>query len=225
MTRQSGLKAHGHGQGCAAADYDNDGDQDVVVATVMGLVICENDGHGRFRRRIVKLTPEAPPMSLAAADFDSEEAKRRGKVKAMLAGGGLEKDDEDDDSDPVVEEGFAGDLGFETLGNVGGFEDSEHGYRIGRRDQCAEEKAIEIVEFAAESDEEKEKSAKNPQEQEGSKSTNNKTANAENVQRESQESKEGGESENAVAVGSDSTDSKKTLDNAKDEPMEIGGQE
>lgn len=53
-------------------DLDNDGDQDIVVATVMGLVFAANDGHGRFQKRAVKITPEAPPMSLAAADFDND---------------------------------------------------------------------------------------------------------------------------------------------------------
>ena len=53
-------------------DLDNDGDQDLAVATVFGIVFCENDGAGRFERRAVKLAPEAPPMSLAAADFDQD---------------------------------------------------------------------------------------------------------------------------------------------------------
>jgi hypothetical protein len=53
-------------------DLDNDGDQDIVVATVQGVVFAENDGQGRFRARLAKLTPEAPPMSLAAADFDND---------------------------------------------------------------------------------------------------------------------------------------------------------
>jgi hypothetical protein len=51
-------------------DLDNDGDQDLVVATVMGLVFAENDGTAKFSRKLVKLTPDAPPMSLAAVDFD-----------------------------------------------------------------------------------------------------------------------------------------------------------
>ncbi|MCA9212812.1 MAG: VCBS repeat-containing protein [Planctomycetales bacterium] len=53
-------------------DFDEDGDQDVAVATVMGVVFAENDGHGRFSRRATKLTPDAPPMSLAAADYDND---------------------------------------------------------------------------------------------------------------------------------------------------------
>ncbi len=53
-------------------DLDNDGDQDMVVATVMGIVFVENLG-GRIpqmRVRVAKLTPDAPPMSLTASDFD-----------------------------------------------------------------------------------------------------------------------------------------------------------
>ena len=51
-------------------DFDNDGDQDIVVATVMGLVFAANDGSGKFEKRATRLTPDAPPMSLAAADFE-----------------------------------------------------------------------------------------------------------------------------------------------------------
>ena len=54
-------------------DFDNDGDQDIVVATVMGLVFAANDGNGVFEKRATKLTPDAPPMSLAAADFDDDQ--------------------------------------------------------------------------------------------------------------------------------------------------------
>ena len=118
--------------------------------------------------------------------------------------------DEEIDESTGIERGYENNVEFDSS------EDEDE-------DEGEEAKKKAAVSRKNSSDEEK--SAKNPQEQEGSKSTNNKTANAENVQRESQESKEGGESENAVAVGSDSTDSKKTLDNAKDEPMEIGGQE
>ena len=53
-------------------DLDNDGDQDLVVATVLGVVFAENDGSAKFAARTVKLIPKAPPMSLAASDFDAD---------------------------------------------------------------------------------------------------------------------------------------------------------
>lgn len=54
------------------ADVDNDADQDLIVATIAGLILAENDGAGRYTARVLKLLPEAPPMSLAAADFDND---------------------------------------------------------------------------------------------------------------------------------------------------------
>jgi hypothetical protein len=51
-------------------DLDNDANQDLVVATMGGLVIAENDGTGRFAVRATKLFPEGPPIALSAADFD-----------------------------------------------------------------------------------------------------------------------------------------------------------
>ena len=53
-------------------DLDNDGDQDMVAATVMGLVLAANDGHSNFDPISAHLTPDAAPISLAAADYDSD---------------------------------------------------------------------------------------------------------------------------------------------------------
>jgi hypothetical protein len=53
-------------------DLDDDADQDLVVATIAGLIFAENDGKGQFEQRVFKLVPEAPPLSLAAADFDND---------------------------------------------------------------------------------------------------------------------------------------------------------
>ena len=53
-------------------DLDNDSDQDLVVATILGVVFAENDGNGIFHPKQTKLTPDAPPMSLSAADFDND---------------------------------------------------------------------------------------------------------------------------------------------------------
>ncbi|MEZ6115662.1 MAG: VCBS repeat-containing protein [Pirellulaceae bacterium] len=51
-------------------DLDNDGDQDLIVATSFGLVFTENINGRQLKARLTKLIPEAPPMSLAAADYD-----------------------------------------------------------------------------------------------------------------------------------------------------------
>lgn len=53
-------------------DLNNDGNQDLVVATVSGLIFAENDGAGHFTLRLHKLTPEAPAISIAAADYDND---------------------------------------------------------------------------------------------------------------------------------------------------------
>ena len=58
--------------GALFVDLDNDDDQDLVIATVAGLAFMENVDGIRFRRRATKLMPEAPPMSLAAADYDGD---------------------------------------------------------------------------------------------------------------------------------------------------------
>ncbi len=51
-------------------DLDNDGDQDLVAATMAGVIFAANDGQGRFRPQALKVLPEAPPIALAAADYD-----------------------------------------------------------------------------------------------------------------------------------------------------------
>lgn len=58
--------------GALFLDVDNDGDQDLIAATVAGLVFLENTGDAKFVRRATKLMPEAPPISLAAADYDHD---------------------------------------------------------------------------------------------------------------------------------------------------------
>jgi hypothetical protein len=58
--------------GALLADLDNDGDQDLVLATTVGLIFAANDGHGVFTTKVAKLVPEAPPISLSAADFDND---------------------------------------------------------------------------------------------------------------------------------------------------------
>ena len=70
MSVESGLGWTNGTHTALFVDLDNDGDQDVIVATSMGIILAENDGSGRFKAQQAKLTPEAPPMSLAAADYD-----------------------------------------------------------------------------------------------------------------------------------------------------------
>ncbi|MCA9150054.1 MAG: VCBS repeat-containing protein [Planctomycetales bacterium] len=53
-------------------DIDNDGDQDLIAATMVGVVFAENDGAAHFSVRVVKALPEAPPLCLAAADYDGD---------------------------------------------------------------------------------------------------------------------------------------------------------
>jgi hypothetical protein len=51
-------------------DLDNDGDQDLVLATTLGVIFMENDGRASFTVKSRVFVPEAPPVSLSAADFD-----------------------------------------------------------------------------------------------------------------------------------------------------------
>lgn len=52
-------------------DFDNDGDQDLAVAVIGGIVLCANDGTGRFRVKDMLRTSE-DLMSLSAADIDQD---------------------------------------------------------------------------------------------------------------------------------------------------------
>ena len=53
-------------------DLDNDADQDLVIATTLGVIFMANDGRGKFAVKANRFVPEAPPMSLSAADFDRD---------------------------------------------------------------------------------------------------------------------------------------------------------
>ncbi len=52
-------------------DLDNDKDQDLVVTILGGVVVAENDGHGKFQIREV-LETENDVMSLSAVDYDMD---------------------------------------------------------------------------------------------------------------------------------------------------------
>jgi len=57
-------------QAALFVDLDNDADQDLVIASTLGVIFMENDGKGAFIVKSSELTPEAPPVALAAADID-----------------------------------------------------------------------------------------------------------------------------------------------------------
>lgn len=68
-TKDSGLDILDCSQTALLADFDNDGDADAVVATIGPLCFFENDGGGRFTRRLT-LTNVETGFGLAAADWD-----------------------------------------------------------------------------------------------------------------------------------------------------------
>ncbi|MFN0127379.1 MAG: FG-GAP repeat domain-containing protein [Verrucomicrobiales bacterium] len=53
-------------------DFDNDGDQDLAVSMNDGVLFQENDGTGKFKVRLARLTPAGHPYGLAAADYDDD---------------------------------------------------------------------------------------------------------------------------------------------------------
>lgn len=60
-------------RGALFVDLDDDGDQDLAVAREADLVLCWNDGEGKFSRREVIENPGRSPIySLSAADADGD---------------------------------------------------------------------------------------------------------------------------------------------------------
>ena len=53
-------------------DLDNDSDQDLVLATLTGLLVLENDGTARFHPQAILPTGGADMQSLSAADYDND---------------------------------------------------------------------------------------------------------------------------------------------------------
>ncbi len=88
-------------------------------------------------------------MARTARRAACRRRRREGSGRAMWRGrgggsvGGGEQRDEDDGAHAVVEEGFAGELGFEVGGGVDAAEHFEDGDRVGGGDEGAEEEALE----------------------------------------------------------------------------------
>jgi hypothetical protein len=53
-------------------DLDNDGDQDVALATLMGVLICENVEQQRFEKRQLVTLPDIDLQGLSAVDYDND---------------------------------------------------------------------------------------------------------------------------------------------------------
>ncbi|MEW6752974.1 MAG: VCBS repeat-containing protein, partial [Candidatus Latescibacterota bacterium] len=84
---QAGVDAATIGTGASWGDYDNDGDLDLLVSTIGGPILYENEGDGRFadvtEEGLDAATLLDPPVTAgaAAADYDGD-----GDVDVFLAG-------------------------------------------------------------------------------------------------------------------------------------------
>jgi len=70
VTQESGLGDPDYGMGVAVGDHDNDGDQDVLVTSIDGVRLHENDGRGRFQDATQRLGIAVPGWSSSCAFFD-----------------------------------------------------------------------------------------------------------------------------------------------------------
>lgn len=58
-------------KGVVFADMDNDGDQDLLCAIGQNIVLCKNDGRGKFKQFVsMRAATPAPFYSLSVADYD-----------------------------------------------------------------------------------------------------------------------------------------------------------
>ena len=111
-------------------DHDHgEGDQDLEAVLV------------DRQHRAVPDIAEDDPEHRAADGFQQEQLDDLADADVALraADGNGHDDGEHHDPDTVVEQRFAGDLGLERARHRDGLEDSEHGDRVGRADQGAED--------------------------------------------------------------------------------------
>ena len=72
VSHESGVDWLDHTSSALFVDIDNDEDQDLIVATMSGLLVMENDSTGRFRRRATLPPADVDLQSLSAADYDND---------------------------------------------------------------------------------------------------------------------------------------------------------
>ncbi len=87
VSHESGADFLEDSAGALLIDLDNDGDQDLAVSTDPYLLICENDGTGKFTRR-VSWDVKTDALSLSAADYD-----RDGDLDLYICGYNVRKQD------------------------------------------------------------------------------------------------------------------------------------
>ncbi len=71
-SEESGLNWWDHTESALLLDLDNDGDQDLVTTSLIGVILFENNGTGRFKSKQVYLSPEGSPYCFASADYDND---------------------------------------------------------------------------------------------------------------------------------------------------------
>jgi len=77
-------------KGALFADMDNDGDQDLLLAMGSTILLCRNDGRGKFTRFVRMRAPTpAPFYSLSVADYDLDGDLDIYGCRYVEAGGGV----------------------------------------------------------------------------------------------------------------------------------------
>ena len=71
VAHEAGVDWLDHSSSALLLDLDGDGDDDLVVATRVGTLVAENDGHAHFTLKSERHSVD-DPTSLAAADYDGD---------------------------------------------------------------------------------------------------------------------------------------------------------